>query len=147
MKEAVLLSRSLILLQAGLILAVIFMLKCCLSRWPANAANACGGWGWGNHWSAVCIKGGSRTSPSISFLTCFSPNMGHWEVSIIKCVMNLHPYTSAKGVHTHTCSAAVARVWRPPEVLKHAELQIFLSPKSSTTQLRHRTAWKMHRGE
>ena len=44
MKEAVLHSRNVILLQAELILSVVFRLKCCLSRRPANAADA-----WGNH--------------------------------------------------------------------------------------------------
>ena len=42
MKELVLHSRSVILLQAELILSVVSRPKCCLSRRPANAADAWG---------------------------------------------------------------------------------------------------------
>lgn len=96
MKESVLNSRSVILLQAESTLSVVSSPKFCRSRRAANAADA-GGWWWGgiegNHRSDSVVhlkdamvadhplspRPASLTlfSPFASSLPSFSPKMGH----------------------------------------------------------------------
>lgn len=153
MKEPVLHSGSVILLQAELILSVVSRPKCCLSRRPAKAADAggepliwlcCSYEGWLPWWQNVSPPTFlSRPLPPPSPAS-LSPKMGHWEVAIIRITNQPHTHTHTQicartainkeiHVHAHRYTAAMMRISRPPEVFKHAELQIF--PRGRTTQL------------